>query len=707
MPTLAPPADLAETPRQTDAEREAARRRSLAGGGEPDRPPGKVPGCTLHRPLGRGGFGSVWAGTERATGRPVAVKFFHDRAGLDWPLLTREVEKLAALDSSRNIVGLYDVGWDAEPPYYVMEHMPGGSLADLTGGADDGEPLPVERAVRLAKGILRGLANAHAHGILHCDLKPGNVLLDDDDEPRLCDFGQARFAPSLVPPAADQATGTLFFMAPEQAVPGAVPDARWDVYALGAVLFQLLTGTPPRHTDGIARDLAAEPDVRERLRKYRAALPAAPPPGRALANRRLAKRKVDRRLAHVVDRCLSLDPRERYANAQAVLSALKGRDRARARRPLVWFGLVGPVVLTACLAPLLMKLGRDAVDAARDGIVTRALESDLLSARVVAGSLEREVDRRARRLEAVAANPPLAEAIAAAGATGWADRTELARFLNAARRADPPDTRDSSWFLTDAAGRQRWRWPPSPGTADARFDWRDYFHGRGEEYPPDAVPADVAPLAGTHVSLPFRSDATGRRMIAVSTPVRDADRRTVGVLARTLHLGLLIEEYAAAKRSVGGADADAAADAGRPPLGVDRVVALLDRRTGELLDHPWIDGNRDLTPDQLAALRVDKAVFDGVPELDALTDYRDPVAAMPGGGRYAGEWLAALATVDQTAWLTLVQERRADALNPVEAMRTELLRGEFLALLTGGAAVLVFWALVARAIRTAGRGPSA
>ena len=173
---------------------------------------------------------------------------------------------------------------------------------------------------------------------------------------------------------------------------------------------------------------------------------------------------------------------------------------------------------------------------------------------------------------------------------------------------------------------------------------------------------------------------------------------------------MLIEEYAAAKRSVrGGADGggrgDAAPSAGGSSNGVDRVVSLLDRRTGELLDHPWIDANRGLDPAELAALRVDPAVFEGVPELDALTDYRDPVARVAAGRRFAGPWLAALATVEQTPWLTLVQERRDEALAPVEEMRDDLLRGEFLALAAGGLAILVFWSFVTRAIRDAGGTP--
>ena len=88
-----------------------------------------------------------------------------------------------------------------------------------------------------------GLVHAHGKGVLHCDLKPANILLDQDGKPRLADFGQSRLSTEQAP-----ALGTMFYMAPEQADLEAVPDARWDVYALGALLYCMLTGGPPHRT---------------------------------------------------------------------------------------------------------------------------------------------------------------------------------------------------------------------------------------------------------------------------------------------------------------------------------------------------------------------------------------------------------------------------------------------------------------------------
>ena len=113
-------------------------------------PPGGVPGYTLLRSLGGGAFGTVWLASEDNTGKQVAIKFYTHQRGLDWSLLNREVEKLAVLYTSRHIVRLIDVGWNSEPPYYVMEYLASGSLAShLAAG-----PLPVNEAVRIAEGVL-------------------------------------------------------------------------------------------------------------------------------------------------------------------------------------------------------------------------------------------------------------------------------------------------------------------------------------------------------------------------------------------------------------------------------------------------------------------------------------------------------------------------------------------------------------------------
>ncbi len=118
---------------QDSQERLLSREISLKRG----RPPTQVPGYEPERFLGAGAYGEVWVAIERNTGRRVAIKFYSHRGGLDWSLLSREVEKLAFLFADRYVVQLLGVGWDAEPPYYIMEYLEPGSLAErLATGPD-------------------------------------------------------------------------------------------------------------------------------------------------------------------------------------------------------------------------------------------------------------------------------------------------------------------------------------------------------------------------------------------------------------------------------------------------------------------------------------------------------------------------------------------------------------------------------------------
>src|SRR5262245_39225501 len=267
---------------QTPADQQRSKDLSL----QRTRPPAEVPGYQTQRFLGAGAYGEVWFGLDRTTGRKVAIKFYLHRRGVDWTLLSREVEKLRFLSADRYVVQLLDVGWDAEPPYYVMEFVEEGSLDDrlLRVGT-----LDVSDAVELFEEIAIGLAHAHGKGVVHCDLKPANILIDQDGMPRLADFGQSRLSHEQKP-----ALGTLFYMAPEQADLEAVPDVRWDVYALGAILYTLLVRTPPhRNADTIGKIDAASA-LKLRLSRYRHAIRAAPP---ASEHRRV--RGMDRALAEI------------------------------------------------------------------------------------------------------------------------------------------------------------------------------------------------------------------------------------------------------------------------------------------------------------------------------------------------------------------------------------------------------------------------
>jgi serine/threonine protein kinase len=198
----------------------------------------------LEAVLGRGGMATVWRGVDQRLGRPVAVKLL-DRADTADPVMLQRFDREARTAGGLthpNIVAVYDVGTDNDVPYLVMELIDGTSVAALLASG----PLPVDQAVDIARQICDALAMTHAKGVVHRDIKPANILLTTTGTVKVCDFGIARLAHQQQADltALHAAIGTSGYMAPEQAT-GAAVDARTDLYALGCVMYVMLTGHPP------------------------------------------------------------------------------------------------------------------------------------------------------------------------------------------------------------------------------------------------------------------------------------------------------------------------------------------------------------------------------------------------------------------------------------------------------------------------------
>jgi serine/threonine-protein kinase len=262
--------------------------------------------------IGVGGMGVVYLAEHQLLKRPCAIKLVApDRAGDPKALakFEREVRTTARL-SHPNTVEIYDYGHtDDGTFYYVMELLSGLSLADLV---ERHGPLPPGRAIFLLRQACGALAEAHAVGLVHRDLKPANIFAarrgNLHDFVKILDFGLVLSPPdpSTVEPSRDShISGSPLYMAPEQAVGAARPDARADLYGLGAVAYYLLTGHPPfSGPTAMAVLIVVARDPVEPPSRHRPGLPAD--------------------LERVILRCLAKSPADRYPDADALDRALAG-----------------------------------------------------------------------------------------------------------------------------------------------------------------------------------------------------------------------------------------------------------------------------------------------------------------------------------------------------------------------------------------------
>lgn len=217
--------------------------------------PEKIDRYQIKAELGRGGMATVYHAYDPRFERDVAIKilpreFLHDpqfRARFE-----REAKAIASLEHSA-IVPVYDFGEDQGQPFIVMRLMSGGTLADrLQKG-----PLSLDDSIQILSRLAPALDAAHRQGIIHRDLKPGNILFDQYDNAFLTDFGIARLSSSSTALTGTGLVGTPVYMSPEQVQGDQEIDGRSDIYALGIILFQMLTGKPPFQADTPAKQMMA------------------------------------------------------------------------------------------------------------------------------------------------------------------------------------------------------------------------------------------------------------------------------------------------------------------------------------------------------------------------------------------------------------------------------------------------------------------
>ena len=196
---------------------------------------------TFERHLGSGGMASVWLARDETLHRDVAIKLMADTLADDerWLARFQREARAAAALSHPHIVKVFDFGIEEHRPYLVMAHVPGGSLRDRL---QDGGELP--DAERLARELLGALAHVHAAGIVHRDVKPGNILLDEHGSSQLTDFGIARPQDATAMTQTGMVMGTIRYLAPEVAEGGPATE-RSDLYSAGGVLREVAGEDPP------------------------------------------------------------------------------------------------------------------------------------------------------------------------------------------------------------------------------------------------------------------------------------------------------------------------------------------------------------------------------------------------------------------------------------------------------------------------------
>jgi serine/threonine-protein kinase len=252
--------------------------------------------------LGGGGMGTVYRASDRRSGRIVALKFLAESLAAD-PVLRRrfqrEAQAAAVLDHV-NIGAIHGVEeTDQGRLFIVMPYYEGGTLKTAIAKG----PLPITDAIRYAAQVADGLAHAHAAGVIHRDIKPANLMFAADGSLKILDFGIAKIVGEKLT-RTGLVLGTLAYMSPEQAA-GATLDHRTDLWALGVVLHEMLTGRPPFSAPSI-----------ELL--FRAVRHDEPPEVRSL------RPEVPREVEAVVSRLLRKDPGRRYPDAASVATALRG-----------------------------------------------------------------------------------------------------------------------------------------------------------------------------------------------------------------------------------------------------------------------------------------------------------------------------------------------------------------------------------------------
>lgn len=582
--------------------------------------------------IGEGGMGVVYRAHQHNPDRWVALKRVNLAGREARVRFLREVELLGRFEHP-NIVRIYDAkGMHSGDPYYTMQLIEGGSLA--TQRERFAEP---RRAARLMATVARAVQFCHdarPSPVLHRDIKPENILLGPDDHPYLSDFGIAKAMDVAGGARSANLLGTIEYMPPEVLL-GCTASERSDVYSLGAVLYELLTGQLPFGTGSVA-------ELTRRIVDDE------------LVSARQRVRGLDRRFDVICRAALEKEPERRYPSAasfaddlervlrdeepQPPMQTAKGRTLRWIRRhPLVSVGLTGLVLLMALVCAGALSLLHEQ----EQELLQSARQINTFAARAQAGAMLNQLRQYAALVER-----------AANGIEGAAVSSEADCFEAPAELPRYAQGFDGLTILS-RAGVFCSRFPEVAQMPSGRsFAFRDYFRG--------ASTLGRAGKRGAYLSPAFRSETQHAFQFALSAPLFDLQRSFRGVLLAMLSTDSVFGQVTIDDRQNSGRITALLA-----PRGLERADPSVRVGRFVMLIHPRLEHGAEFElPARFAALLHARFGAGKQPGLqlddagqDVLRhdDYRDPI---PG---FSGRWLAAFAPVGNTGYVVLVQSPHGEA----------------------------------------------
>jgi serine/threonine protein kinase len=666
-------------------------------GAEDDEPIGAIAHFHLYERIGMGGFGAVWKAFDSELERTVAIKIPRkDRISASDVEQFLHEARVAAQLRHPHIVMIHEIGRWEDLHYIVSDFIDGTSLTEWIKKNKPSR----QQAAKLCALIARALHEAHECGIVHRDLKPGNILIDEIGEPHLTDFGLAKTQDDESHRTRDgQVMGTPAYMSPEQAKGDSrTSDCRSDVYSLGVVLFELLTGELPFR--GNARALIHQVIHNE-----------APSPRRLNHN-------IERDLETICLKCLQKEPKRRYTTALDVAEELErfiegepiiSRPIDTLERSLRW---AQRNLITTAIAVLALLLFA-AIDF---GNVYRRLQERSVRvakqqqerANEIANALQQQLSRYRYVVHRFSEEARVRELLESYdGESEWpeAAQKELQQITvdNDRLLADPKNgflmsgetDPFENWFVMDAAGNVRGH---SPNPNYDNYAHRDYFRGAIES----ATVGGAEARHKTYVSLVYKSVTDGAYKFGISAPIysnKDPEK-IVGVVMASILAGRAKDaqtgEYRQVElKSLNGADESS----------ICVLVGPFDDSTKErpsvggheskefrIIHHPAYMHLGNITPTNGVPFEeaVEFRTIGNEVALGPDTHYKDPLGALDPA--YDQRWIAGFALVPETKLLVVTQDSYDASIAPMEVLFWRyVLWGGIVALFVGWILGVLVW----------------